>query len=52
MGVIFPLSWPGKIALILIAITLGLTWWAMKNPVRFAKVMAWFKGNKDGEKKG
>jgi hypothetical protein len=37
--VIFPLSWPGKIVLILIALMLGFIFWMMMSPERAKK---WF----------
>ena len=48
---IFPLSWPGKIVLIFIAILLGLIFWAMHRPDHFRKFIAKIKGNSDAGKK-
>ena len=44
--VIFPLSWPGKIALMLIALALGLTYLMMSRPDLWRKVVSRFKKNK------
>lgn len=32
MGVVFPLSWGGKVVLFIIAILLGCIWWMMVKP--------------------
>ena len=42
--IIFPLSWLGKIALMLIAIFLGLILWMLWKPERWKKF--WRKGEK------
>jgi chromate transport protein ChrA len=41
--VIFPLSWPGKIVLILIAIALGLIYWMLAKPEHWT----WMRKKKD-----
>ena len=46
--VIFPLSWPARIVLILIAIVLGLIFWMMVKPEFWRRV--W--GKKDEQKEG
>lgn len=53
---IFPLSWPGKLVLILIAITIGLIYWLMADPGRFGRLRRgekeWWKKRKDAKKDG
>ena len=44
--IIFPLSWPGKVVLILIMIIIGLIFWGMMRPEMFRR---WF-GQKKYEK--
>jgi hypothetical protein len=39
MGVIFPLSWPGKIVLMLIAVMLGLIWSMLMWPGAWRKLL-------------
>ena len=37
--IIFPLSWPGKIVLILVAIALGLIWSMLMWPAAWRKLL-------------
>lgn len=57
MGIIFPLSWSGRIVLILIAVALGLIFWGMMKPDLFKRIFrkgdssALLKGNDEAKMK-
>lgn len=44
MGIVFPLSWPGKVVLLLIAVVLAIIWSMLQFP------MWWKKKIRGGEK--
>lgn len=46
--VIFPLSWPGKIVLMIIAIILGLMFWMVAKPEHWM----WLRKKKDDDAQG
>lgn len=47
MGVIFPLSVPGRIVLVLIAVMLGVICWGLWFPEKFKAVVQWWMKKKE-----
>jgi len=52
MGLIFPLSGIGRFVLVLIAVAVGMIWWALAYPESFKRIIASkFKKEKENKKK-